>query len=173
MRAGSAEFVPARKSPPRRRVWVDSKAAAPEDPSMPLPAPRDQLAGCIWLPRITAKARLFQSGQLPPEYAARFGVRDGVDEVFLRYFGIDRQTLIAASGGTDAQVAAWFLALPGATPERIGDWNHIAVNLGRPGFPLEARFPVGLATTYAHLAPLKPDSIFAMLEADEGIRPGP
>jgi len=135
---------------------------------MVIPAPRERLADCIWLPRIVARARLQRIGKLPPEYAARFGAPGSVDEVFLSHFGITKDEIIVASGGTDDEVAAWFSRLLGATPERIHAWNHIAVNLGKPGFPLEARFPIGLATTYAHVAHLKPESVFAMLEADEG-----
>jgi hypothetical protein len=130
------------------------------------------LADCIWLPRITAKGRLLQAGQLPPDYMLRFGAPSSVDEVFLSHFGIVKEDIIAACVGSDEEVTAWFLALPRTTPKHIQEWNHIAENLGRPGFPLVGRFPVGLATTYAHLAHLKPDSIFAMLEADEGISPG-
>ena len=39
---------------------------------MKLPSPRETLAGCVWLPRLLAKARQFQRGELPPDYAARF-----------------------------------------------------------------------------------------------------
>jgi Domain of unknown function (DUF5069) len=46
---------------------------------MVIPAPRERLAGCIWLPRIIAKARLQQLGQLPREYQARFGAPSSVD----------------------------------------------------------------------------------------------
>jgi hypothetical protein len=136
---------------------------------MPIPAPRDRLADCVWLPRIIAKARLQRVGKLPPEYEVRFGGPGGVDEVLLSHFGITKGDVVNASTLTDDAVAAWFSALPRATPERIQEWNHIAVNLGKPGFPLEARLPLGLATKYAHVAHRKPDSIFAMLEADEGL----
>jgi hypothetical protein len=136
---------------------------------MVIPAPRERLADCVWLPRIIAKARLQQAGKLPPEYMARFGAPSSVDEVFLSHLGITKEEIVVASGRSDDEVAAWFLRLPRATPERILAWNHIAANLGKPGFPLEARFPIGLATTYAHIAHLKPESVFAMLEADEGI----
>jgi hypothetical protein len=138
---------------------------------MVIPAPRDRLANCIWLPRIIAKARMLRVGQLPPEYAARFGAPSSVDEVFLAHFGITKDQIVAASNRPDGEVAAWFSSLPRATPQRVLGWNEIAVNLGKPGFPLEARFPIGLATTYAHIAHLKPESIFDMLEADEG-QPG-
>jgi hypothetical protein len=112
---------------------------------------------------------MIRAGELPPEFAARFGAPNSVDEVFLTHFGITKEDVIEASGLPDNEVAAWFLRLPQATPARILEWNQIAINLGKKGFPLEARFPVGLATTYAHIAHLKPESVFAMLEADEGI----
>jgi hypothetical protein len=136
-----------------------------------IPAPRERLADCVWLPRIIAKARLLRVGKLPPEYVARFGAPSSVDEVFLSYFGITKEEIVVVSSRTDDEVAAWFSRLPRGAPERILEWNHIAVNLGKPGFPLEARFPVGLATTYAHIVHLKPASIFAMLEADEAFKP--
>lgn len=137
---------------------------------MQIPGPRDTLADCRWLPRIIAKGRMLRAGTLPPEYAARFGVPDGVDGVFLPFWGVTKDDVIAASAGSDEQVAAWFLALPGVSPARIAEWNHLAENLGRPGFPLEARMPVGLATKYRHVAPRKPTCVFEMLEMDEGLR---
>lgn len=137
--------------------------------SAPIPPPRARLADCVWLPRILAKARLFREGRLPPDYAARFGVVDGVDSVFLGHFGLTRDDLIAVAPLTDAGVAAWFTSLASATPQRIAEWNHLSDHLGKPGYPLEARFPVGLATTYAHLAHRKPETILLMLEMDEGL----
>jgi hypothetical protein len=143
-----------------------------EHAAMVIPSPRERLANCIWLPRIIAKGRLLRAGKLAPEFVARFGVANGVDNVFLTHFELTKEEVIAASAGTDDEVAAWFLGLPQATPERILEWNHIAVNLGKAGFSLETRLPIGLATTYAHVAHLKPETIFAMLEADEGLPPG-
>ena len=96
-----------------------------------LPNPRERLAGCIWLPRIVAKARLALGGALPPEYNERFCHPTGVDGQFLSYFGISREELLAISEETDDRIAAWFATLPQATPERIERWNRIAVNLGR------------------------------------------
>ena len=136
---------------------------------MIVPPPRQQLANCMWLPRIIAKARLLREGRLPPEYLARFGAPNGVDETFLHYFAITKDEITEAAKGTDGEIAQWFSNLPQANPTRVREWNHIAENLGRPGFPLEARLPVGLSTTYAHLAHRKPDNIFLMLEMDEGL----
>jgi hypothetical protein len=58
-----------------------------------LPSPRATLGGCMWLPRIIAKARLLESGALPAEYADRFCHPTGVDAQFLRFFELNRRTL--------------------------------------------------------------------------------
>lgn len=121
----------------------------------------------MWLPRIVAKARLLQHGQLPSEYADRFCHPTGVDSLFLKFFNIDQAELISASRLSDSEVAAWFLALPVTTLGRIGDWNQLAENLGRPGFPLAERFPIALATSYKHLDPDTITSVFEAIEADE------
>lgn len=134
---------------------------------MRLPRPTDTLAGCVWLPRIVAKARALAGGTLPPDYAARFGHASGVDGQFLRHFGLTRDDIVAVATRDDAGVAAWFATQPGATPERVAAWNHVAVNLGRAGFPMAERLPVALATTYAHLADRGCATVFEVLTADE------
>jgi len=64
-------------------------------------------------------------------------------------------------------VAPWFRGLATATDPRVAEWNHIAVNLGRPGFPLAERLPVALETTYKHLKGRGLECVFDMLDADE------
>jgi len=132
---------------------------------MPLPLPRAQLAGCVWLPRILAKARSLQAGTLPPDYAARFCHPGGVDGAFLAHFNFTREDILAAAALPDASIEPWLLVR--TTPARISEWNHIALNLGRPGFPLAERFPVALATTYKHIDAHGKTTIFEVLEADE------
>ena len=51
--------------------------------------------------------------------------------------------------------------------ERVEQWNLIAVNLGRPGYPMAERFPVALATTYKHVDSRGLTTVFQVLEADE------
>ncbi len=104
---------------------------------MHLPRPQDQLAGCVWLPRIAEKARLSLDRQLPFLYQLAFGSRYGVDGHFLRYFGLTiDQFLSAVRQSTDnAALARWFLALPGAGPPRIAEWNRFATSLGAKGHP--------------------------------------
>jgi len=132
---------------------------------MNLPLPRAELAGCIWLPRILAKARLLQAGTLPPDYAARFCHPGGVDGAFLAHFGFTREDILAAAALPDAQIESWLLAR--TNPDRITAWNHVAVNLGRPGFPLDGRLPVALATTYKNVDPQGKTTVFEVLETDE------
>jgi len=132
---------------------------------MQFPAPREKLAGCVWLPRILAKARQLQAGKLPADYAARFCHPTGVDQQFLAHFGLTREDILSLASRPEAEVAVWF---PATFPvSRIEGWNHIAVNLGRPGFPLAERFPVARTTTYRHLDSTGLTTIFELLEADE------
>ena len=132
---------------------------------MKIPKPREELAGCIWLPRILAKARGLQTGTLPPDYAARFCHTGGVDGAFLAHFGFTREDILEAAALPDVEIGAWLLAHTSA--QRVAEWNHVAVNLGRPGFPLAGRLPVALATTYKHIDPQGKTTIFEVLEADE------
>src|SRR5688572_9967737 len=110
---------------------------------MKLPLPEAQVAGCVWLPRIIAKARAIQTGTLSEEYAIRFGAPDGVDGVFLRFFDLTKEQIAAAANQPDVAVARWFENLPTVSAKRIEEWNHISMNLGRPGFPLADRLPIG------------------------------
>ena len=132
-----------------------------------LPSPRASLGGCMWLPRIIAKARLFESGALPTEYADRFCHPTGVDAQFLRFFELQQEDINRASRGTDKQVAVWFGALTASRPSLIAQWNDFAQNLGRSGFPMAERLPIALATTYKHLQSSKFSSVFEVIEADE------
>jgi hypothetical protein len=136
--------------------------------TMELPTPHDLLGGCVWLPRIMAKARLLLAGQLPEEFAARFCAANGVDGQFLSYFRLTREAVLAAAALTDPEVVAWFLALPSAIPERIEEWNRIAENLGRAGFPMAERLPIAKTVVYPHLDTAGIETIFALIDLDEG-----
>ena len=104
---------------------------------MQLHRPQDQLAGCVWLPRFADKARLSINTRLPCVYQLAFGSRFGVDGYFLRHFGLTiDQFLAGVRQSTDkAALARWFLALPGASPPRIAEWNRRATLLGAKGHP--------------------------------------
>ena len=139
--------------------------------SIKLPAPRDQLAGCVWLPRILAKARLLLHGQLPPEYADRFCHSSGIDNQFLSHLGLSRDDILTLAELPDAEASEAFLKRIGDHQDRIEKWNHVAINLGRPGYPLAERLPIALATTYQHLSAGKHkfSTVFEVLEVDESI----
>jgi len=130
-----------------------------------IPGPREKLAGCVWLPRIMSKGRRLKAGTLPPEYEARFCHLTGVDGHFLSHFGLTREEILRLTELPDTEVASWFLSR--ANSERIEQWNHIAANLGRAGFPMAERFPVAMTTTYKHLDPRGIMTVFEALEADE------
>lgn len=132
---------------------------------MKIPGPRETLADCVWLPRILAKARLLKSGELPKDYVGRFCHSGGVDGQFLSYFGLTREDVVRVAELPDPEVVTWFQTR--YSRERIEEWNRIAVNLGRPGFPLAQRLPVALATIYKHIDPKGMSTVFEVLEADE------
>jgi hypothetical protein len=134
---------------------------------MKLPPPESPLAGCVYLPRIIAKARAFKAGVLPQEYAVRFGAPDSVDGLFLEFFGLSAKQITEAAELSDAAVETWFASVPFVDAQRIQQWNHTAVNLGRPGFPMAERLPVALSTKYKHVADSGSETIFEMLNADE------
>jgi hypothetical protein len=134
---------------------------------MLLPSPYDKLAGCIWLPRLLAKARLFKAGKLEPDYATRFCHPSGVDGQFMKFFGVSKEDLLAICDRNGPQIVDWLRLLPSAAPSRIEEWNRVAVNLGKPGFPMAERLPIALATSYKHLAGLKLETVFEVLVADE------
>lgn len=134
---------------------------------MRLPSPRERLASCVWLPRILAKARLLQRNELPPEYAARFGHPTGVDGQFLAHFNLGREDLLEVASLSDEAVVAWFSARPVGKAEQIEAWNEIALNLGRPGYPMADRLAVAKTTTYRYLNTEGMTTVFEVLEADE------
>jgi hypothetical protein len=142
-----------------------STASASNKPQVKLPRPTEKLAGCVWLPRILAKARQLQGSGLPPDYAASFCNPKGVDGVFLAHFGLNRDDILSTAALTDEKAAEWFLSR--TTAERIAQWNHTALNLGRPSYPIGERFPLALATTYQHVDSRGLTTVFEVLEADE------
>lgn len=134
---------------------------------MKLPSPETQLANCIWLPRIIAKARALKAGQLPEPYVPRFCAPDGVDGQFLSFFGLKKDQIVQAAELGDAAIVQWFEGLPTVNSARIAEWNHIAINLGRPGFPLADRLPIAPGSKYEHLVGRGLQTIFEVLRADE------
>jgi hypothetical protein len=115
------------------------------------------------------KARLLQRDELPPEYAPFFCRPGGVDGQFLRHFELTKEDILALAPLSDEEAGRAFLARVADRPGIVANWNEIAVNLGRPGYPMEQRFPVAKATTYQHIHSENMDTVFQLLEADEMI----
>ena len=134
---------------------------------MILPEPKEMLGGCVWLPRILCKARLLSEGKLPDDYEDRFCHPTGVDGQFLRFFGLDRETVLEMARMPDCDALDHFQRERGVGPEKIAEWNEIAVNLGREGYPMSERFRVALSTTYRYLNDGRVETIFEMLKADD------
>lgn len=153
-------------SPAKRRLT--RSAAAPISQLMdPLPSPFERLAGCMWLPRILAKARLFAADALPEDYAKRFCAVTGVDAEFLKHFGLAREDILELARLSDADAAARFAERPSCGAARIDAWNRIAPSLGKPGFPLADRFPIAMKTIYTAHLDKGIDNIFDALVEDE------
>ena len=131
--------------------------------------PRDQLAGCCWLPRFIDKARLLLTGELPFTYRAAFGSSLGVDGHFLKHFGIVRGDFIRAvrDSKDDAAVATWFLARPKVNESKIAAWNEYAPNLGAKGQPGYLAFRLVKWPFYPSLRGQSVSSIFEGIEMDE------
>ena len=135
-----------------------------------LPLPRDHaLAGCVWLARFLAKARLLLADQLPPDYVERFGHPDGVDGHFFRFFGVTHEQMMDALRRCpgEAQFAAWFLALPGIDQARVAAWNAFAETLGQPGRPMAERLQETLPKLAGRFDTSDVHSIFDLITADE------
>ena len=103
----------------------------------PLRGPREMLAGCVWLARLTDKVRLHHARKLPANYIRFLGHPRGVEGHFLRHFNLSNSTAFEAIGaaGDDLSVEQWFLSHPAVIPAEIATWNQLAPNLGRIGYP--------------------------------------
>ncbi len=136
---------------------------------MRLRLPSEQLAGCCWLPRFLDKARALRDGSLPWIYRRGFTSRLGLDGVFLRSFRLTGEEFVAAvrSATDDDGVAAWFLAQPGVSAERIAKWNTFAPNLGRKGHPMHLALVCVKPVIYPGLVGVKVDSFFELIARDE------
>jgi len=125
------------------------------------------MAGCVWLPRLIAKARLLQADMLPDDYMLRFCAPTGVDGHFLNFFDLTREDILNIAPHTNSNVLAWFKGLPTAKPSRIRKWNTLAENLGRPGQPMADRLEYAKTHVIPHLDTSNVETIFQVIELDE------
>ena len=136
---------------------------------MHLPRPQDQLAGCVWLPCFADKARLSLNHQLPLLYRLAFGSPFGVDGYFLYHFGLTSDQFLVGvrQSGDNAALAQWFLALLGASPPRIAEWNRRATLLGVKGHPGYLTRHLAKWLFYPKSVRSPVNSVFEAIEQDE------
>lgn len=108
---------------------------------------------------------MFRNGELPQEYAVRFCDPNGVDGQFLSYFELGKNDILSIVELSNEAIGEWFMER--FSEAKIKAWNHLAINLGRPGFPMAERLSLGLASTYRNVSNRGLETVFDVLEADE------
>jgi hypothetical protein len=129
------------------------------------------IANACWLARFVDKIRCFLNGSLSKDYAIGFCHPKGIDGIFLDFFGLSKDELIEAvrvSGEDDSKIAVWFSSQEGIVKPKIDEWNQLAFNLGKPGFPAHEVMRWGLKNIYVNCKDPKIDSVFKLLDWDEG-----
>ncbi len=140
---------------------------------MNLPLPKDTLANCCWLPRFVKKARLTLTDSLHSDYTRAFCHTLGVDYQFMKHFGLDKESFLKAvekAGDDDSAIAAWFLSLPGVTPDSIAAWNEASPCFGQPGKPMEKTFQVVVTRLYNIPADIGLTTVYDAIYWDEVTR---
>jgi hypothetical protein len=137
-----------------------------------LRAPWDCLASCVWLARLTDKVRLMSLGKLPQDYLILLGHPRGLDGVFLRHFGLKKETTLKtiAIQPDDHGVEQWFLVQTGVTDASIQSWNDLAPNLGRRGWPGERELAIAIERFYGGTVMESPaETLFDLIRMDENL----
>jgi acyl-coenzyme A thioesterase PaaI-like protein len=124
----------------------------------------------MWLPRFIDKARHHLAGTLEAGYQRAFCSPAGADGVFLSHFKLGKGEILEAiqREGSDEAIARWFLRRPDSSEGRIAAWNELAPNIGKPGYPLNRTFALGLKSLYAGCSDPRVDSGFTAIAWDEG-----
>jgi len=139
---------------------------------MTIRAPWDCLAGCAWLARLTDKTRLMCLGKLPPDYLMLLGHPRGIDGRFLKHFGLDKDTAleVVSIQPDDNGVELWFRAQPGVTECSIENWNGLAPNLGRCGWPGERELAFAIRRFSGGATIKSPvETLFDLIRIDENL----
>jgi len=134
-------------------------------------SPYEKLAGCYYLARLTHKIRLELAGQLSEDYRPYLFHRHGTDTQLLRYFNLTQEELIDAvrtSNNDDSVVASWFEQRTGLDEQKRNHWNELAVNLGKPGFPMAKTLLWAKENLLPHCSDPTIDTVFKAIEWDEG-----
>ena len=138
-------------------------------------SPFEKLAGCYYLARLTDKIRLEILGELPEDYRPYLFHGHGADTQFLNYFGLSKEEMVAAvkaSDHDDARMAAWLEQRAGLDEVKRNCWNELAVNLGRPGYPMAKTLVWDKQNLLPHCPDPSIDTVFKAIEWDEGRIPG-
>ncbi|MCB1078870.1 MAG: DUF5069 domain-containing protein [Verrucomicrobiae bacterium] len=133
-------------------------------------SPFEQLVGCYHLPRLIDKVRLHLSDQLPPEYGRAFCHPRGLDGTFLSHFGLSSESMVEAIGqlATDEAVGEWFAGSVEDFADRREAWAVLGPRLGLPGEPMHDVFQWALENVYTECRDPARNTVFQVLDWDEG-----
>src|SRR5438105_6021107 len=134
-------------------------------------SPFEKLAECYYLARFLDKIRLELIGQLSEDYRAYLFHPHGVDTKFLNCFGLTKEEMIEAtkaSGMDDSKMAAWFEERTGLSKEKRSNWNELAVNLGKQGYPMVKTLIWAKQNLMPRCTDPTIDTVFKAIEWDEG-----
>ena len=93
--------------------------------------------------------------------------RSNEPAAFLNHFGLTSHEIVEAvrvSKGEDSRIESWFNHKIG--PASKTDWNELALNLGREGYPMADTLP--RAKRVHHCDDPGVDTCFKLLDWDEG-----
>jgi len=137
---------------------------------MNLRRPTDELAGCCWLARMVDKVRATHQGNIPFLYRLALGSLIGIDGHFLRHFGLSYRQFRKAviENRNDENLAQWFQHQPKVTASRINNWNAFAPKIGTPGYPASLLRHLIKWILYPKSIRHPVDSLFEMIDQDEG-----
>lgn len=137
-------------------------------------SPFEQLAGCFYLARFADKIRLELLGQLPGDYGPYLFHPYGVDTKFMTFFSLTKEEMILAvkaSDNEDARLAEWFEQRTQLDEAKRASWNELAVNLGRPGYPMVKTLIWAKENLLGGCNDPDIDTVFKAIEWDEGRLP--
>ena len=137
---------------------------------MDIRGPREQLAGCFHLARLVDKVRHHLTGTLPEEFRRYLFHSKGLDGVFMGYFGLTSGEIVEAvrlPQGDDSRIESWFSHRVGSDQQHKSEWNKLALNLGRQGYPMADSFPRARKVVHNCDDP-SIDTCFKLLDWDEG-----
>jgi hypothetical protein len=133
-------------------------------------SPLDTLEGCYHLPRFIDKTRLNLQQRLPEDYRKSFCHPKGLDSVFLTHFRIAKESLIAviARAATDEEIGEWFKGAVDDFATRKAAWIEIGPKLGLPGYPMHDVLQWAFKNVYTECHDPAIDTVFKVLDWDEG-----